>query len=146
MSLASAALWAGTPADLGHAEGPVAVSGSYFLTLNVRLDRALPAGAAILCKARIAPNLPSLQSLNERMVPADWAASVATVTGNSATCSLRIPFSWAVSDPRGGVGLSYEVDAVGPSSSLAGPVGARQGIGVAYPAPGGTSRLMIGVN
>jgi hypothetical protein len=134
VSLASDAAWAAPPADPGRAEGLAAVSGTYVPTLNVSLDSAPPVGAAILCKARIAPNLPSFQNLNNRMVPAETATGLATVSGNSANCSVQIPFSWAVSDPRGGIALIFEVAEVSASGSFAVARSAQQGIGVAYPA------------
>jgi hypothetical protein len=146
VTLASASALSAPPADPGRAEGLIAVSGSYVLTFNVSLDSAPPAGVAILCKARIAPSLPSFQNPSTRMVPVEMATGLATVTGNSANCSVQIPFSWAVSDPRGGIALSYEVAEVSASGSFAVVRSAQQGIGVAYPAPGGTARVFVHVN
>ena len=146
VSLATAAASAAPPADPGRADGLVAVSGSYILTLNVSLDSAPPAGAAILCKARITPNLPSFQNLDSRMVPAESATGLATVTGKSANCSVQIPFSWAVSEAQGGTIVNYEIDAVSPSGSMFVLVCPREGIGVAYPANGGAARIAVRVN
>jgi hypothetical protein len=143
--LTPAFAWPAPPADARGAESPLAVSGSYSVSFNVNLDAVAPAGTAILCRARIAPNLPSFQNLSQKMVPVESATGVATVSGNTANCSVQIPFSWAVSDPRSGVTLSYEIDAVSGAAARPTPVRARQAIGVAYPATGGTANLVVNV-
>jgi hypothetical protein len=70
------------------------------------------------------------------------------VTGSKATCAAEIPFAWTVESARGGVVLSYEIDAV--SSAGAGSLllrsTARQGIGAALPAAGETASLSLSVN
>jgi len=48
------------------------------------------------------------------------AAGLATVTGSTATCVAEIPFSWTVENARGGVLLSYEIDAVSNAWSARG--------------------------
>jgi hypothetical protein len=51
-------------------------------------------------------------------------SSVAMVTGHTAICSLEIPLSWKVNDPRNGVALNYQ-------------------IGAPHPPAGGTSNLRL---
>ncbi len=70
------------------------------------------------------------------------------VTGSTATCVAEIPFSWTVESARGGVSLSYEIEAVSYEGSvpklLAGS--ARQGLEVALPANGGGSNLDVNLS
>ncbi len=141
--LVSTAALAATAADVRAPESPVPVSGAYNVIFNVNLNSMPPAGATILCKARIAPNLAPLQNFSQKIVPAQSATGLATIANSAANCSVQIPFSWAIGDASNGVALSYEIEAVSASGSL--PVHARQSIGVAYPARGGTANLAIDV-
>jgi hypothetical protein len=138
--------WAAPAADQRASNGPATLSGSYSVTFSMRLDAAPQAGAAILCRARIAPNLPSFQNLAHGMLPASTATGLATVDGNSALCSVQIPFSWAVGDTQSGVALSYEIDAISGAGALPSPVRAQQGIALPYPAAGTASSVAIRVN
>ena len=127
---------------------PSAVSGSYAVHFNINIASTLPAGAVIVCKARIAPNLQGLLSLAlPDAAPVQTAAGVATVSGSTATCAVEIPFSWTVRNSRGGVALSYEIEAVDASGSL--PVLLRatssQGVAAAYPSTGSTANLNFNV-
>jgi hypothetical protein len=146
VSLAAAAGSAAPAADQRASSGPAALSGSYNLTFTMRLDAIPQAGSVILCKARIAPNLPGFQNLAHGMAPAGSATGIATFSGNAALCSVQIPFSWAAGDIQGGVALSYEIDAVSAGGSLPAPVRAQQGIALPYPAAGTASSVAIRVN
>jgi len=90
-----------------------AVSGVYSVTFHLNIASKLPAGSTITCQARITPDQAGLNLMNSQ--PAAFpvaAAGLATVTGSTATCVAEIPFSWTVENARGGVLLSYEIDAV----------------------------------
>ena len=143
LSLVSTVALAATPADPRAPAPPVAVSGSYNVTFNVSVRSMPPAGAAILCKARIVPNLPAFQDFSQKIVPAQSATGLATIANGAANCSVQIPFSWAIGDTSSGVSLSYEIEAIGASGAP--PVHARQSIGVPYPARGTATDLAINV-
>ena len=143
LSLASTAALAATPGDSRGPAAPVAVSGTYKVTFNVSVGAMSPAGAAILCKARVVPNLPAFQDFGQEIAPAQSATGLATIANGAANCSVQIPFSWAIGDTSCGVALSYEIEGVGAPGAL--PLRARQSIGVPYPARGGAAELAVNV-
>jgi hypothetical protein len=123
-----------------------AVSGVYSVTFHLNITSKLPAGSAITCRARIAPDQGGQDLMNSRSAAFPMAAAgLATVTGSTATCVAEIPFSWTVENARGGVLLSYEIDAVSYAGSA--PVllvgNARQSVGVVLPAAGGSANLDV---
>jgi hypothetical protein len=138
----ASALAAGVPELRGS---PTTVSGIYSLTFNLRIASTLPAGTTITCRARIAPNQGGIELRNQQRPPAPVGAvtALASVTGPTATCAEEIPFSWTVLNARGGVVISYEIDAVSNSGSI--PLLVRssgpQNVGVTFPAPGGRASL-----
>jgi len=138
----ASALAAGVPELRGS---PIQVSGVYSLTFNVRIASTLPAGTTITCRARIAPNQGGIDLRNQQIpaIPVGTVTAFAAATGPTATCAEEIPFSWTLLSTRGGVVLSYEIDAVSSSGSI--PLLVRssgpQNVGVAYPAPGGRANV-----
>jgi hypothetical protein len=125
------------------------VSGVYSVTFHLNIASKLPAGSTITCRARIAPDQTGLNLINSQ--PSAFpvaAAGMATVTGSTATCVAEIPFSWTVENARGGVVLSYEIDAASYAGSasmvLAGS--ARQSAGAALPAAGGSANLDVNLS
>jgi hypothetical protein len=154
--LASAAAGAAPAADTRGGAAPVALSGVYSVTFTVNAGSTLAPGAIILCKAKAVPNAPALENLKLEAVPV--MSGLATLTGSRVTgywaiCTVQIPFSWAAnnaqSGAQGGAVLSYEIDvvsgAVSGPGAVAVPVSRQEGIGVAYPAPGGTASLSFNV-
>lgn len=125
------------------------VSGTYSVVFNLNLLSTLPAGTTITCRARIAPNPGGLDQGNSQgsAAPVETAAGVALVTGSTATCAAEIPFSWTVESARGGVALSYEIDAFSNAGGAPFLVrsSARQGIGAPFPAAGGSANLSFNV-
>jgi hypothetical protein len=130
----------------------VALSGVYSVTFTVNAGSTLAPGATILCKAKAVPNAPPLENLKLEAVPV--MSGLATLTGSgvngpSAICTVQIPFTWAAgnaqSGAQGGAVLSYEIDVVSGGGAVAVPVRRQEGIGVAYPAPGGTASLSFNV-
>jgi hypothetical protein len=121
------------------------VSGVYSVIFNLDIASTLPAGTTITCRARIMPNSGPLDLGNPQLsaTSVETAAGMATVTGSTATCAAEIPFAWTVESARGGVVLSYEIDAVSNSGAAPQLVrsSGRQGIGAALPAAGQTARL-----
>ncbi len=128
---------------------PNTASGVYAVTFTISVTSTLPANSIMICKAQIVPSQGGMEGFNYLMnaVPLESAAVAATVSGNTATCALQIPFSWAVSGNQTGVQLSYEIDAVNPVGSLPAVVrtSSQQGISEPYPAGGGTSSLSFSV-
>jgi hypothetical protein len=146
--LASAAVWAAPAANQRAGAAPATVSGVYAVTFSIDPGSAIAAGGAILCKARITPNLPAFENMNRGVAPVESAPAVVTVGGSAPVaspvlCSVEIPFAWPVSDRAGGVALSYEIDAVRGSGVAA--VRTGQGIAVAYPETGGTASVRLNV-
>jgi len=129
--------------------GPTSVSGTYSITFNLNIVSTLPANAVIVCRAQIAAGGSFYEGFNPRSVavPVESASGVAAISGTTATCAVEIPFSWNVQTLRGGVALSYELDAVNASGSLPAVVRSRtqQGVGEAYPTSGGTSEVTFSV-
>jgi hypothetical protein len=146
-SLASAPAWSRPVAD--HRGAPTAVSGAYSITFNLNIESTLPANSTITCKAQIVPAGANLNSFNSQFaaVPLESAGGVASVTGSTATCVVEIPFSWTVDSSRGGVSLSYEIDADNAPGVLPAVVrtSAQQGIAETYPTSGGTSAVSFNV-
>ncbi|MGP8174260.1 MAG: hypothetical protein ACLP7O_06885 [Terracidiphilus sp.] len=150
--LASAATGAAPAANTRGGAAPSALSGVYSVSFTVNSGSALAPGAAILCKAKAVPNAPPLKNLQLEAVPvaSGWATLTGSrVTGYWAMCTVRIPFYWAASNAQnntpGGAVLSYEIDAVSGPGAPAVPVSRQEGIGVAYPAPGGSASLSFNV-
>jgi hypothetical protein len=146
--LASAAVWAAPAADQRAGAAPTAMTGVYAVTLNVNPGSTAPSGGMITCKAKIAPNLPGFENMNQGAVPVESAPGVAMVggsgrPGSSVLCSVKIPFAWMVNDRGNGVMLSYEIDAMSGSGVAA--VRTQQGIGMAYPEMGGTANVRLNV-
>jgi len=127
---------------------PSAVSGAYAVHFNVNIASTLPAGAVIVCKARIAPNPqgPGSPAPTDAAL-AQSATGVTTVSRSTANCAVEIPFSWTVRSTQGGVALSYELQAIDANRSQ--PVLLRatapQGIAAAYPSAGGIATLDFNV-
>ncbi len=125
------------------------VSGVYSITFHLNMASKLPAGSTIICRARITPDQggPDLTNSRSAVFPVA-AAGLTTVTGSTATCVAEIPFSWTVEGARGGVLLSYEIDAVSYAGSapavFAGS--ARQSFGKALPVAGGSANLDVNLS
>lgn len=125
--------------------GATTVSGVYTVSFRLNIASTLPAGTTITCRARIVPGQGELNLRNPQYASAreETASGVAAATGPAANCTAEIPFSWTVASTRGGVMLSYEIDAV--SSAGYAPLvvrsSAQQNIQVAFPAPGGIVSL-----
>ena len=146
--LASAAVWAAPAADQRTGAAPTVATGAYAVTFDVNPGSTAAAGGTITCKAKIAPNLPGFENMNQGAVPVESAFGVATVgssgrAGSSVLCSVEIPFTWMVNSRGSGVLLSYEIDAVRGSAVAAART--QEGIGVAYPEMGGTARVRLNV-
>jgi hypothetical protein len=121
----------------------MAVSGSYVVTFNVDLGAGAQPSAPVICKARIAPNSPAFRGIEERTIPvAAWEGAGAAM-GRTATCSVQIPFYWAVDNLSGGVALSCQIETV--SSGGAREVRARQNTAVPSPGAGGRATLLVNV-
>jgi hypothetical protein len=131
---------------------PVVVSGVYSVAFNVNLSTSMPSGATLLCRARVVPNAPLFANLDRAALPA--VSGMASINGSTATCWVEIPFAWTLNGASNGAALypgaalSYEIDEVSASNSPPTVLrtSAAQGIGVAYPATGGSARLNINVN
>jgi hypothetical protein len=145
-SLASTVAWS-RPVAEHRGANPTAVSGLYSITFNLNIESTLPVNSTITCKAQIVPAGADLNSSQFAAIPLESASGVASVTGSTATCVVEIPFSWTVESTRGGVSLSYEVDADNAAGALPAVVrtSAQQGIAESYPSSGGTSSVSFNV-
>jgi hypothetical protein len=146
-SLASTAAWS-RPVAEHRGASPTAVSGVYSITFNLNIASTLPANSTITCKAQIAPAGSSFEGFTSQAgAPYESATGVATVTGSTASCAIEIPFSWSVQSVRGGVALSYELDAINAAGSLPAVVRTSilENVQEPYPASGGTSSLTFNV-
>ncbi len=143
----ASALAAGVPELRGSS---FTVTGVYSLTFHVNLATRLPAGTTITCRARVMPNqgVLDLQGRQPAATPAGPVTGLAAMNGSTATCAEEIPFSWTLINPRSGVVISYEIDAVSNSGSI--PLLVRssgqQNIGVAFPAFGGSASLSFNLS
>lgn len=137
----------GLSASVPREHSPLAaVSGVYSITFHLNIGSKLPTGSTITCRAQIAPDQGARDLMNSQSAAFSVAAEgLATVTGSTATCVAEIPFSWKVENARGGVVLSYEIDAVSNAGSA--PVlvagSARQSAGVAT---GGSANLAVNLS
>jgi hypothetical protein len=138
---------AATPEHHHGGSSSAAVTGTYSITYNIDVVSTLPAGATIVCKAQIAPAIQGVEGQNGLAVPVESAASVATVSGSTATCVVQIPFAWTLNANQTNVVLNYEIQAVNAAAAL--PVVVRnsvlQGTSEALPASGATSSLTFAV-
>lgn len=135
---------AATPDRQENSHAPAPVTGAYSVTYNIDLVSTLPVGTTIVCKTQIAPALQGAEGQSGMVVPVESAASVATVSGSTATCIVEIPFAWTLSANQTNVLLSYEIQAVNATGTL--PLVVRnsvlQGTSEALPS---TSRLTFAV-
>jgi len=141
--LASAVAGAAPAAETRGGAAPVVFSGLYSITFNLSIAAPLPAGTTITCRARIAPN-PARPGLgNPQLAATPTGTGLATVTGSTTNCAAEIPFVWTAESARGGVVLSYEIEALGSAGAAPFVVrsSARQGIGAPLPAAGGSASL-----
>ena len=125
------------------AAAPVAVSGAFSLVFNVNFALPVPAGATLLCRARIAPGPFSLE--NWPAVPVQTAIGQGGITGPKATCRVEMPFSWKVLHAQSGVALSYQIEVESAAGALPAAIRAEQQVGAAYPAPGSTASVVFNV-
>lgn len=144
MLLCSALLAPGAATAAVPERPPQPVSGAYAVHFNVNIASTLPAGAVIVCKARIAPNA---QALPPDAAPVQTATGVGVLSGSSATCAVEIPFSWTVKNAQDGVIFNYEIQAVAASGSLPQLLRATAPLAVvaAYPSAGGVANLGVNV-
>jgi hypothetical protein len=142
--LVSVAFWAAAAADHRDGSAPATAGGAYAVTFHVNAPSTVPDGATVTCKAKIAPRLSAVERFTGKAVAAESSPAFATVAGSSATCTVHLPLAFASSRPGKDAVLSYEIDAY----TSAGPafVRTQQGISVAYPQPGTTASLSLGVN
>jgi hypothetical protein len=132
-------------ASLRDESVPISVSGVYSVAFNVNLASALPAGTTLLCRAKVSPNASPFNGFSRNIFPSQ--AGVAAINGSMATCWVEIPLAWTQNDTSNGAALSYEIQAVSDSGSQPAVLRAStgQGIGVAYPAAGGSAQLNVNV-
>lgn len=144
MLMMSAAVWAAHAGDHHSGTVPQTISGAYAVTFNVKAPSTVAAGAAVTCKARIAPRLSTLEKLGSQAVPVESAPGVARLVGSSANCTVIMPFSFAEVYGLDGADLSYEIDALSGTSLEA--VRKQDGILLPYPQAGATASLRMDVN
>ena len=129
-------------------QAPVTVRGAYTLHFQVSLASALPDGATVTCKARIAPQTArpggEYDEGRDQAQPVT-ATGVGTVNGTLANCAVEIPFAWSVANARAGVRLSYQIVAVSVAGRETAGVrtGAREQLALAYPPEGGRTNLDV---
>ncbi len=143
MLMMSAAVWAAHAMD-PHSGAASQTAGAYAITFTVNAPSTVAAGATVVCKARIAPRLSALQSLNPAPAPVPSAQAVARLVGSSAACTVVVPFSFTPADNQTGAGLSYEIDALSGTELQA--VRRQDDLPVAYPPSGGVASLHLDVN
>lgn len=141
--LAAAAAWAAQAADLSSKGAAAAARGAYAVTFHIKAPTTVPDGATVTCKARVTPNIPALQNVMGDPVAVESVAGTAKVANSSASCTVELPVSLAVSNLQNGALLSYEIDAYTGSA----PVFARaqQGIILSSPRSGGVTALTLDV-
>lgn len=105
---------------------PRAAEGVYHVDFQVHLGAALPSGALVTCKVRLAPAAPGAAQMQ--------AVGVATVQGSTAHCAVEIPAAWAAP-----ARLSYEIDAAEPGMVVRTATG--EAVGLPEPPAGGVERL-----
>jgi hypothetical protein len=71
------------------------------------------------------------------MMPTAFAERIGEISGDTATCSIQIPFYWAMEETSVGVGVSYEIEVPGGLK----PVRARGTAIAPYPPPGGVGHF-----
>lgn len=121
------------------------VNGVYSVTFNLKIASVLPAGSTITCRARIVPYSGGLDARNSQLsaTPVDSAAGLATVTGSTATCTTEIPFSWTLTNEKGGVVLGYKIEAVSNSGTTPFLIrsNTQQSVIADFPASSGNTNL-----
>lgn len=105
-----------------------AASGSTFtgtlqLGFTIRLATPVPSGGTVLCSLTASVQDTSTSGLDGSFTEIDTAT--ATVSGSTATCTAKIPYSWYLVDAATDVvELGYTVAMVGPSTSITTVAGA----------------------
>jgi hypothetical protein len=81
------------------------VTGKIVANFNITLSSAIPAGDLVFCRANA-----SVYDCSASV--AESATGIATRSGNSATCSATIAYSWNLSCPRQDqISLNYQAEA-----------------------------------
>ncbi len=88
----------GTSAEALDPAATTTYSGTIEVTVNITLKTALPSGDVIACSVDAVASSES-ETTATSVAYDDSAASLATVSGSSATCKVNIPFSWVLGTP-----------------------------------------------
>ncbi len=113
-------------------------TGTFDVTINITIASAIPSAQAIMCNA-------SITATDSTYAQHDEDASVLAVrTGNTAVCTLVVPYAWALgSTPTYTFGWQLSSTAsAGVPQRLSGFYPAT---GVAVPAKGATTKLTAAV-
>ena len=140
----SVAVWAAHAVDQHSGAAPQTISGAYAVTFNVKAPSTVRAGSTVTCKARVAPRLSALESLNSQAAPVESPQGVAKLVGTSANCTVVMPFSFAGVYRLDGVDLSYQIEALSGGGLEA--VRRQDGVLVPYPQTGGTASVRTDIN
>ena len=132
-------------------------TGTVELTLTITLKTALPKGGSIICEADLNATSVNL-STDAGGLWTEEAYATATVNGSTATCTVNVPYSWAIpassSTVENSVTGDYLVEMNNASTGTAGgtavPTGTvRYSLGTfldgAIPATGSTSKYPVSV-
>jgi len=94
--------------DAAQATSVTNRNGTYTLDLAITLTTPVPEGASVICTF-------SIQVIDGTAIITESAGAPASVSGDSATCDMNIPYRWYLgSDPAtDAVSFSYQVQMVG---------------------------------
>ena len=140
----TAAASATSPVDSRIPSTQATISGVYSVTFHANEATPVPAGATLICKARIVPNLSSGENLNAQPAAAS-AMGRASGPGSTAECSLEVPFSWYAEPAHNAAALSCEVDAISASGATMRVI-TQQAIAIPYPPQGTTAHVSLTID
>jgi hypothetical protein len=123
-------------------------TGTDTLTLTITLKTPLPKGGSIVCNSSLSAY--AIYSTGLTSTYEEEGASVATVSGTTATCTVNIPFSWSITAGAEEENYSgnYIVEMLSASGALPGIVRSSTGTYVSatkIPATGTASKYAVAV-
>ncbi len=83
----------------GTLAAPTATNGTFVANFTIKLVTPVPSGYQVQCflYANVSEQNPSTYTINDEI--SDSAGVKATVSGSTAKCSVKLPYSWYLSTP-----------------------------------------------
>lgn len=114
-----------TPHAIPDGSSDPVISGQIWLTINVTLTTPVPSGYLVGCEADARVSASETTPPYTSTAYDELGYAIATVSGSTATCLIKIPYSWtfpSTTSTTNSLTGSYIVEIVSPATNAAPPV------------------------